>query len=334
MNRQERLEWSDFVFASHELRPAHKLVLLALSKFSDWPTGTNARPGVALLADRCALSHRAVDAALNVGRCLGLIEQTARANPKRHLAATYRLLPAPVSIRTSVRTQRESEPTSTRTSVRTETGFQPAQNEFQSAQTGVSIRTTVRATKSVTPNQNTKEGDARATNADQDAAADQLEADPPAGTLEPVKPSGEQQHSKTPDLSDIPPPPPRYCSAHMPNGAGVNCGRCADTRHNFTQWEKRYGHAWDALQPRIGKAAAKAMSLLPPGSTLADLFPGLNETTDSSPIHVESERVVDAELVDESQPACRVDGCTKAATTDDGLCGRHHATSQRYGKSP
>lgn len=139
MSRLQRREWRPLVLGHPELTPAQKLVLLALETFADYPEGTNARPGVTLLARTCRLGQRVVEGALAQGRRLDLIEQTQRANPKRGLAASYRL----ISTRTSV----QVEPGSARTSVRVEGAFQPAQNEFQPARNGFSTRTSVQPTK-------------------------------------------------------------------------------------------------------------------------------------------------------------------------------------------
>jgi hypothetical protein len=127
MNRAERREWRRHVFGRADLTAAHKLVLLALETFADYPVGTNARPGMARLAEMCGLGNRVVDGALHHGRRLGLIEQTARANPKAGRAAVYRLV-------------------STRTSVHVETDFNPHEPTFQPAQNDVSTRTSVRPT--------------------------------------------------------------------------------------------------------------------------------------------------------------------------------------------
>lgn len=99
MTAEQRRAWRRrvFAFANADLRHAQKVVLLALETFADFPAGTNARPGITNLAAMCALDERTVRFALKAGERLNLIEQTARANPKRGLAAVYRLLPQPVS---------------------------------------------------------------------------------------------------------------------------------------------------------------------------------------------------------------------------------------------
>lgn len=147
MNKYERIEWRTGVFGHPELTPAQKLVLLKLETFADYPAGTNARPGVAALANQCRLKPRAVEGALQLGRELQLIEQTSRANPRRGHAAVYRLL-------------------STRTEMRIEDEFNPhddadgmevlsARDEVQPARNGVSTRTSVQPTNPITPIQNT-----------------------------------------------------------------------------------------------------------------------------------------------------------------------------------
>lgn len=146
MTPEQRRFWRRRVFGDAELTAAQKIVLLALETFADYTDGTNARPGVAILAEMCGLKTRAVEAALQRGRRLGLIERTDRANPKRRLAACYRL----VSTCADTRVERVSS----RTAVRVEGGLQPARNEFQPARNGVSTRTSVQPTYSRTPIQN------------------------------------------------------------------------------------------------------------------------------------------------------------------------------------
>ena len=129
------------MFGCTELTHAQRLVLLALETFADFPDGTNARPGVAALADICGLGTRVVELAFERGRRLKLIEQTGRANPKRGLAAVYRLLPAPIS---------------TRTSVQVETDFNPHETRFNPHESVISTRTSVQPTNKDSPSHNTK----------------------------------------------------------------------------------------------------------------------------------------------------------------------------------
>lgn len=150
MTPDQRRAWRREVFAESGLTAAQKLVLLALETFADYQDGTNARPGVAVLAEMCGLGISAVEKALRQGRELGFIEQTLRANPKRGLASTYRLL----STRTDVRT----ETVSTRTSERVEDTFNPYESAFQPVREGISTRTYVQPTSSRTPLHNTEEG--------------------------------------------------------------------------------------------------------------------------------------------------------------------------------
>lgn len=128
MNREQRRQWRRCVLACPDLTHGERLVLLALEMFADFPSGTDARPGVAVLAEVCGCGTRVVERALHEGRRLKLIEQTARANPKRGLAAVYRLLPAPLS---------------TRTSVHVETDFNPHETDFNPHESVISTRTTV-----------------------------------------------------------------------------------------------------------------------------------------------------------------------------------------------
>lgn len=128
MNSAQRREWRRTVFGHEELTPAQRLVLLALESFADWPDGTNARPGVARLAGICGMEVCAVKRALKRGRELGLIQQTARANPRRGLAATHRLV---------------SQTDSTCTAVHLEQDFKVARDEFLGSPNGVSRCTAV-----------------------------------------------------------------------------------------------------------------------------------------------------------------------------------------------
>lgn len=147
MKRQERRDWCREVLAT-EMTPAQRLVLLALETFADYADGTNARPGVARLAEMCRLQTRVVEAALHEGRRLGLIEQTGRANPKRGLAACYRLV--------STRADMRPEGDSTRADMHVESGFNPHGKAFQPARNSVSTRTSMQPTQSVTPTHNTR----------------------------------------------------------------------------------------------------------------------------------------------------------------------------------
>lgn len=129
MNVEQRRQWRRHVFGCTELTAGERLVLLALAEFADFKSGADARPGVACLAVMCGLKSRVVERALARGRELSLIEQVARANPRRNLAAVYRLVPVPDSTRTSVRLDEDS----TRTDVRIETEFNPHETGFQPA---------------------------------------------------------------------------------------------------------------------------------------------------------------------------------------------------------
>jgi hypothetical protein len=91
VSREERRAWRRYVYGCPNLTAVQRLVLLALSDYTDFPAGTNARPGVATLAEICGCGTRVVEGALHRGRRLRLIEQTARANPKRGLAAIFKL---------------------------------------------------------------------------------------------------------------------------------------------------------------------------------------------------------------------------------------------------
>ena len=93
----DRTAWlRQVIGASREhLSAAQKVVLVALSTFADYRDGSNARPGVDLLARLCNLTPNAVGTALGRGRDLGLIERTAPANRGGGKADVYRLIVTP-----------------------------------------------------------------------------------------------------------------------------------------------------------------------------------------------------------------------------------------------
>jgi hypothetical protein len=147
MNREQRRQWRRYMFGCTDLTLAERFVLLALETFADFPDGANARPGVTALAEMCGLKTRVVEAALHHGRRLKLIDRTARANPKLALAATYQLLPAPIS---------------TRTTMRVETDFNPHETRFNPHEDVISTRTPMQPTNKELPSHNTKRDRARA----------------------------------------------------------------------------------------------------------------------------------------------------------------------------
>lgn len=147
MTPAQRRDWRRTILGHPDVTPAQKIVLLALETFADYPEGTNARPGADRLARTCGLKLRAVEGALRLGIELGVIERTARANPKRGLAAVYCLI--------SSGTTMPVDSASIGTAVPVESAFLPARNEFQPARNDVSTGTTVQPTKSL-PRENTK----------------------------------------------------------------------------------------------------------------------------------------------------------------------------------
>lgn len=147
MNAAQRREWREHVYGCPRLTLVHRLVLLALADFADWPDGTNARPGVERLAEICSIGERSVKEALRRGRDLKLIHQTARANPKRHLAAVYQVANQHVSTCTPVHVENVSRGTP----VHVESDFKGQTTHFQGANQDVSRCTPVHPTKPLTP---------------------------------------------------------------------------------------------------------------------------------------------------------------------------------------
>ncbi len=92
-----RRQWTRLVLRmpAKDLSAASKTVLLALEGYADYRDGTGAHPGEQNLAEASGVDVRTVRRALATGRTLGLIQQTAPANPKAHKSAVYSLtLPA------------------------------------------------------------------------------------------------------------------------------------------------------------------------------------------------------------------------------------------------
>ncbi|MDQ1306115.1 MAG: hypothetical protein QG671_1947 [Actinomycetota bacterium] len=201
MNAEQRRQWRRHVYGCTELTTGQRLVLLALSDFSDWPAGTNARPGVDLLAEICGLKPRAVKGALDAARKLKLIERTGRANPKRHLAAVYRLL----------------RPTISRcTTVHVEPDFKVHGETVQGARPDHSRCTTVHPTY---PYQSLP----------RESAADADDSP----SLPAAIPDEETTRSEPVDSE-----PPRYCRNH-PYGTSEKCSGCGIARHNHEAWQRR-----------------------------------------------------------------------------------------------
>jgi len=222
MNRKQRTRWRASVLGCVDLTAAHKVVLLALETFADYPAGTNARPGTERLAEMCNLKTRAVEGALQRGRDLGLIERTARANPKRHLAAVYRL----VSTRTSVRVETDFNPH--------ETDFNPHVNAFLPAR----ACTPPIHTNPVTP---------------RESAGD-------AGPDEPLDVEAVPDQADTLSLldADPDPEPEQFCAAHRPYGTGEKCPDCKTFRINHERWTERQSRAFaERAAPRTTHDPAK-----------------------------------------------------------------------------
>jgi hypothetical protein len=148
MNATQRREWREYVYGCTDLTEGQRLVLLALESRADYRDGTNARPGVDGLARMCALKPRIVEYALARGRQLNLIQQTARANPKRGLCAVYRLVPAPAINPHGDADRSDFNPHGDAD----RTDFNPHETEFQPARNGVSTRTSVQPSIPLTPN--------------------------------------------------------------------------------------------------------------------------------------------------------------------------------------
>lgn len=217
-----RRQWTRLVLRMpcKELSSTHKTVLLALEGYADYRDGTGAHPGEQNLSEAAGVDVRTVRRALAAGRSLGLIQQTAAANPKAGKAAEYSLtLPAagegsigqasPVNSSTAGHTSPVNNPTAGHTSP-VETGHHRTEMSFQPD-------TPVLPPK---PYTNTQGG---------------------------LRNSGT---SPAPvELPQTPQPPSRYCRLH-PHGTDENCWGCGEAGREF--------RAWQAQQAAIDVAVEKS----------------------------------------------------------------------------
>ena len=90
--------WRVIATPKTALSPSQKLVLLMLETFADYRDGTNAHPGIQVLAEMCGLTPNAIGTALGRGRDLGLIERTEPANRGGGKSDVYRLVFTPTAV--------------------------------------------------------------------------------------------------------------------------------------------------------------------------------------------------------------------------------------------
>ncbi len=212
MNAEQRRQWRRHVFGCPELTAAQRLVLLALEGFADYPAGTNAHPGIGQLAGICRMEQRAVKRALTRARELKLIEQTARANPKRGYAAVHRIV---------------SQHISRCTASHLESDFKVTPGTFQGDSEDVSRWPAVPPTNPLTPNQYTERESA--------ATAD--------ASHSPLISENEIIDGELVDSEPVDSEPPDYCKAHMPYGTADPCTFCAVARHHKDAWRRRNPNA-------------------------------------------------------------------------------------------
>lgn len=204
MTPETRRHWTRFILGCQDLTAAAKTVLIALETFADYRDGTNAHPGEALLAQICGLQTRAVRYALERGRELGLIEQTAAANSRAGRAAVYRLLPAPAERATTGTAVPVIEPT---------TGTAVPVNK--------STTGTPTTPRPAPPRHHDRHGGA---------------AHPPSTSQVPTQVRDWGTSPGEPITAHTPRPPSRFCEMH-PQGTRGNCGGCANARTAFEAWQ-------------------------------------------------------------------------------------------------
>ncbi|QZT60934.1 helix-turn-helix domain-containing protein [Mycolicibacterium austroafricanum] len=232
-------QWCGHVLRHPDLTPAHKLVLLALAQFSDYPQGTNARPGVEVLAEACGLGERVVLYALGAARRLKLIKQTQPANVKRGRAAVYQLLPALATTCTDVhlvdpnQVHAHSRPgaqndTNRCTSVHP-TDSLPSQDRGVSPESGTALGEPRPSSDDPPPKQS-------ANGQTQTPAAAAASGAPPTAVIHtpagPVELPLPLNHWDT----QYPEPAEPACSKH-PVDTGVACHECGRARQRRPAWE-------------------------------------------------------------------------------------------------
>lgn len=201
---ERRRAWNRAVRACQALTAAHKVVVLALADYADYADGTNAHPGQARLAEECALSGRAVCAALAAAQAAGLIEQTAPANVRTGRAAVYRLI-LPASI----------------------TGTQlPVMDPM----TGTYVPVDESMTGTYVPVDNPITGTLTTPSPERTFA-------PPSKHQQNTGVSPQSGTSPEPPPTDTHPRPrSRFCADH-PRGYAGKCGNCANARTAFEAWQ-------------------------------------------------------------------------------------------------
>lgn len=219
---ENRRLWKRLVLRmpSADLSASHKTVLLALEDYADYRDGTGAHPGEQNLSVAAGVDVRTVRRALAAGKTLGLIEQTAAANPKAGKAAEYRLtLPAAAA------------------------GSTGHQGPVNSPTTG-----------HASPVNNPTAGHQRPIETGHHRAGMSFQQDTPVLPPKPyTNPQGVLRNSGTspaPRIAEAHTPrPSRFCDDH-PQGTRRICPDCANARTAF--------EAWQADQAVIDVAIAQA----------------------------------------------------------------------------
>ncbi|MGP4054165.1 hypothetical protein ACTWP6_04970 [Mycobacterium sp. 4D054] len=234
------VEWRRQVLGATGLSADQKNVLIALETYADYRDGTNARPGDDRLAAMCNLKPRAVRNAMALGRELGLIERTSPANPKRGLAAVYRLVTTGTAV--------PVEPSTTGTAVPVE----PCQYRHGGTPipappdrtTGTAVPPTFQylpSTKGESPKPGTSPAadgpdpddpfrDSSANSKPATAAATAAPARIPARVAALPLPMNHRP-------KDFPDPEPAPFCANHPGGTSEPCRDCGDVRKAHDAWE-------------------------------------------------------------------------------------------------
>lgn len=209
MTFESRRLWKRMVLRmpGAELSAACKTVLLALEDYADYRDGTGAHPGEQNLSEAAGVDVRTVRRALAAGRALGLIRQTAPANPKAGKAAEYSLtLPAAAAGSIGHASPVHNPTTGHASPVNNSTTGHASPVETIHHRTGMSFQ-------------------------------------PDTGVL-PPKPytntQGVLRNSGTSPETDqaphTPTPPSKFCDNH-PQGTRQPCGDCANARTAFQAWQ-------------------------------------------------------------------------------------------------
>ena len=253
------------------LTAAQKVVLIALSTFADYRDGTNARPGIDLLARLCNLTSTAVRNALTRGRDAGLIERTGAANGRGGESDVYRLVFSATAVAVKTVNQRNARCGDSRNHCNGDDDFSatattllaqrplrpPVQDQHKTKEEETRLGTSpVPGPDAPTPSHSAKSKPAKLTPTL--PGNDPPEEDPgpfgdaaPAAAGPPLTNAELARAAELPDVhpDDRPqfaePEPSKYCPEH-PDDTDQACPACRRARMSFEQNHADWQARWQA----------------------------------------------------------------------------------------